>query len=74
MPPTVRLRLAHPTRAGADALVTLQRATDGSYVGQLARPAEGRRLVGVETDAWRLPSIESIAPGETRLGAERAAR
>jgi hypothetical protein len=73
-PATLRLRLAHPTRAGADAAVALELAADGAYVGRLAAPAAGRRLVTLETDTWRLPSVESIAPGDTRLGAERIAR
>jgi hypothetical protein len=73
-PATLRLRLAHPTRAGNDAVVVLVRAPDEVYVGRLAAPLAGRRLVTVETDSWRLPSVESVAPGETRLGAERIAR
>ncbi len=69
-PPTVRLKLVHPTRAGQDAAVELERSRDGSYSGRVA-VAAGRWRVGVETDAWRLPSIESAVPGETRLGSER---
>ena len=73
-PATLRLKLLHPTRAGRDALVTLQRAADGSYEGRIASPVAGRWLMSIETDGWRLPSVESVAPGETRLGVERAAR
>jgi hypothetical protein len=70
-PATVRLRLVHPTRAGQDAAVELPRGRDGSYNGRAPSLAAGRWRVSVETDAWRLPSVESAVPGETRLGSER---
>jgi hypothetical protein len=70
LPATLKLRLVHPTRAGQDATVDLARAGDGSYNGRAAIAA-GRWRVSVETDAWRLPSVESAVPGATRLGSER---
>jgi hypothetical protein len=73
-PASLRLRLAHPTRAGHDALAVLDRAADGSYRGSVAGGVEGRRLVSVETDAWRLPPVETVTPGEVRLGAARVVR
>ena len=58
-PTSLRLRLVHPTRAGLDESAELVRAGDGSYVGRIAPPALGRWLVIVETDAWRLPAVET---------------
>ena len=71
---TVRLTLTHPTRAGRDVAVTLERMTDGSYEGRVGELASGRWLVGIDTDTWRLPSVESTAPGSIRLGSARLAR
>jgi hypothetical protein len=73
-PAALRLRLAHPTRAGHDALAVLDRAPDGSYTGSVGGGVEGRRVVGLETDEWRLPPAETLAPGEARLGSARVAR
>ncbi len=61
-PPVVRLTLARPTYAGEDRTVTLQRGADGRYVGRLGAPSPGRWQIVVETDAWRLPSVETTAP------------
>ena len=71
-PASLRLRLVHPTRAGHDIAVTLARADDGSYRGSVPASAPTRWWLSIETDAWRLPSVETVAPGETRLGSERA--
>jgi hypothetical protein len=73
-PGAVRLRLVHPTRAGRDALATLARARDGSYAGRVEHLPPGRWLLSIETDGWRLPSVETVAPGEARLGTARIAR
>jgi hypothetical protein len=70
----LRLRLAHPTRAGQDVVVALERAADGSYAGRAGATPEGRRVATLESDGWRLPSVEIVAPGEARLGAARLAR
>lgn len=60
-PPTLRLRLAHPTRAGDDRSATLVRAGDDRYEGRLP-PSPGRWLVIVESDTWRLPGTTVTAP------------
>jgi hypothetical protein len=60
-PPTLRLRLAHPTRAGADRATVLVQDGEGRYVGRVA-PGDGRWRVIVETDRWRLPGVESRVP------------
>jgi hypothetical protein len=57
-PALLRLRLAHPTRAGMDRTATLARATDGSYTGQVGALPPSRWLIIVETDEWRLPTAE----------------
>ena len=68
-PPLLRLRLVHPTRAGLDESADLVRSVDGSYVGRIAAPASGCWLVIVETDAWRLPTVETKdGLDEVRLG------
>jgi len=69
-PPSLRLKLAHPTRAGHDRAVVLQRGADGIYRGTMDALPQGRWLVTLETDAWLLPTVEiSGAPTEVRLGA-----
>jgi hypothetical protein len=73
-PPSIRLRLTHPTRSGHDRAVLLTRAADGLYRGQTDLPAAGRWLVTVETDTWRLPTAATKGNlDEVRLGAAEAA-
>ena len=59
LPPTVRLRLVHPTRAGHDRSVQLVVGTDGRYHGRLPDFSTGRWLVSVEGEDWRLGPVES---------------
>jgi hypothetical protein len=61
-PPTLRLRLAHPTRAGEDRATVLVAEGDGRYAGRVAPLDGGRWRVIVETDRWRLPGVESRVP------------
>ena len=56
-PATIRLTLTHPTRAGSDRRIELSRGPDGMYRGQADNLPQGRWLVGVETDDWRLPAV-----------------
>jgi len=58
MPAALRLTLLHPTRAGHDVSGVVVRGPDGDYVGQIEPIPSGRWRVVVETDAWRLPSVE----------------
>lgn len=58
MPASVRLLLTHPTRAGFDRRTVVMRGPDGVYTGHVAPSPEGRWLVIVETDDWRLPPVE----------------
>ena len=62
LPPTLRLRLAHPTRAGEDRSTVLVAAGQGRYTGRIAPVEGGRWRVIVETDRWRLPGVESRVP------------
>jgi len=70
MPASVRLLLTHPTRAGFDRRIDVVRGPDGTYAGHVEPVAEGRWLVIVETDAWRLPAVEVTgAIRDVHLGA-----
>ena len=72
--PALTLRLAHATRAGMDRQAVLTQGSDGAWRGQVAPPPEGRWLVSVETDAWRLAAAKSTGtPQEIRLGTARDA-
>jgi uncharacterized protein len=59
VPPSLRLRLVHPTKAGLDESAEVVRSADGTYAGRIAPPPSVRWLVIVETDAWRLPAVET---------------
>lgn len=61
-PPSLSLRVAHPTRAGEDRVAVLARAGAGRYTGRVAPLAEGRWRVIVETERWRLPPLDVRAP------------
>jgi hypothetical protein len=58
-PTAIRLVVAHPTRAGADHRADLVRGPGGVYVGAIGALTQGRWLVTVETDQWRLPAVET---------------
>ncbi|MFO1323214.1 MAG: FixH family protein [Burkholderiales bacterium] len=62
IPVTVRLSLVHPTRAGHDRRGELVRGPDGDYVGSVPAGEATRTLVIVETDHWRLPTVEVAGP------------
>jgi hypothetical protein len=55
---SVRLTLAHPTRAGHDVQATLARVAPGRYAGSIPAAAAGRWRVIVESDGWRLPAVD----------------
>ncbi len=67
LPPHVVLRLAHPTRAGMDQVVTLRASAAGTYSGELRQPATGRRIVILEDfkRTWRLSADAAGAAGIT---------
>lgn len=61
-PAELRLKLAHPTRAGLDHVVVLVRDGSGEYRGVLPELLPGRWLTSVETDGWRTTAAEVVAP------------
>ena len=61
-PAALRLRLAHPTRAGDDRAATLVADGGGSYAGRVTPVGAGRWRVIVETDRGRLPGVETALP------------
>jgi hypothetical protein len=71
-PAIVRVRFTNATRAGLDRMATLARSIDGSYRGRIDPPPPGRWLISIETDVWRLPSVEvGGAVRAVRLGRAR---
>ena len=59
LPPIVRLRLIHPTRAGLDQAVELALGPEGRYAGRIEPLPHGRRLVVIDTPDWKLGPIET---------------
>ena len=53
-PNAVQLSLLHPTRAGHDQVLQLQRAADGGYSGGLDELTRGNWYLQLEADDWRL--------------------
>jgi hypothetical protein len=73
-PPQVRVRLAHPTRAGQDRSASLSRRSGATYAGHVEPPGVGRRFVIVETDQWRLSGVATLGTAtEVRLAAPDSA-
>jgi uncharacterized protein len=54
--PTIRLKLAQPTRSTRDLVIVLTRDASGDYVGMLDEQAAGRWTVTLESNTWRLPT------------------
>ena len=54
--PTIKLRLAQPTRSTRDVVIVLIRDASGDYVGMLDEQSAGRWTVTLESDSWRLPT------------------
>ena len=61
-PASVRLRLVHPTHAGADRVVELPATGEGRYAGDIAAFMPGRWRIAIEGDGWKLPAAESTGP------------
>lgn len=54
LPPTLMLRVAHPTRAGMDRTVVLRSTQAGIYGGTLELPSANHWLVTIEGGDWRV--------------------
>lgn len=54
LPPTLTLTLVHPTRAGLDQSVVLERGANGEYAAKISAPAPGRWIITIEQRDWRL--------------------
>ncbi|MFN7085713.1 MAG: FixH family protein [Burkholderiales bacterium] len=68
LPPTLQLRLLHPTRAGFDRQIPLAALAPGVYEATVAAPGAGRWLVTMEDESrsWRLTGEWRI-PQQTML-------
>jgi len=68
LPPALRLRIVHPTRAGLDQQVMLAAAGPGAYEAAVTAPRAGRWLVTIEDESrsWRLTG-EWQVPQQTVL-------
>lgn len=66
LPAVIKLKLAHPTRAGHDQLVEMAADGAGIYTGRLTADIAGRWLVSIEDPAgqWRLQGDWKIDSGE----------
>lgn len=53
-PDAVQLSLLHPTRAGHDQVLLLQRAADGGYSGDIDELTRGNWYLQLEAGDWRL--------------------
>jgi len=53
-PEVVQLSLLHPTRAGHDQVLLLQRAADGGYSGAVDELTRGNWYLQLEAGDWRL--------------------
>jgi uncharacterized protein len=65
-PKAITLKLAHPTRAGHDQLLTMTADGSGMYSGKLTENIVGRWLVSIEDPAgqWRLQGEWKLDSGE----------
>ena len=69
-PMWLRLTLAQPGMPSRDRVIELHRAGDGEWVGSMPAQTEERRIVTLESNAWRMP-VTTVAGAfsEIRLGA-----
>jgi hypothetical protein len=66
---TLWLRFLHPTRAGEDVHMSLQRAGARLYIGELPLLSSGKWIVQLETDAWRINGF-ALIPGNNLIRLE----
>jgi len=63
-PGSLRLTLNHPTRAGFDRSLQLDRVTPATYRGRVDGLLPGKWLVAVETTDWRLTGEAALSGGQ----------
>jgi hypothetical protein len=68
-PKELRLELARPGAAMSIETVTLRAGRAGEYVGAITDRGPGRRIVTLQSSAWRLPTTVTSQLSEIRLGA-----
>ncbi len=72
-PSHVRISLRRPGAHEEALPLELRRTDDGDWVGALPDVAPGRRIVTLESEAWRLPvTVIERLPAQIRLGARDA--
>ena len=69
LPDTLLLRFLHPTRAGEDVHLTLQRNGASKYHGTFPRLSAGRWIVQLETGDWRINGFAQM-PGNNLIRLE----
>ena len=60
----VSLAIMHPTRAGHDQMLQLQLVDAGRYAGTVSGLAQGRWLVQLSADDWRLSGMLYLPQAE----------
>lgn len=67
--PKLGLRFMHPTRAGLDQVVELERSAGGMYEGRMTAPALGHWHLSMEDPAgnWRISGVWSPEADAARL-------
>jgi hypothetical protein len=69
LPEILLLRFLHPTRAGEDVLLTLQRNGANEYLGAFPRLRAGKWIVQLETSEWRINGFAPM-PGSNLIRLE----
>jgi hypothetical protein len=69
LPDTLLLRFLHPTRAGEDVHLTLQRNGTSKYLGDFPRLSAGKWIVQLETGEWRINGFAQM-PGSNLIRLE----
>ena len=69
LPELLSLRFLHPTRAGEDVHLMLQRIATGRYLGDFPQLRSGKWIVQLETGEWRINGFAPI-PGSNLIRLE----
>ncbi len=69
LPDNLSLRFLHPTRAGEDVHLSLQRIGTGEYLGDFPRLGAANWIVQLETSEWRINGFARM-PGSNLIRLE----